>query len=81
MEYLHKSDIILINQKTIKRHGGDFVPPHNFLHEENLDYLVDAVQVEMFGQPLYPEIPDKAGFYLFNIISNHIFQDGTKERH
>ena len=78
MEYLRKSDIILINEKTVERHGGNFVPPYNFLHEDNLDYLVEAVQAEMFGGPLYPEIHDKAGLYLFNIISNHIFQDGNK---
>lgn len=78
MEYLRKSDILLINQKTLQRHGGNFVPPSNFLHEENLDYLVDAVQAEMFGAPLYPQLSDKAGLYLFNIVSNYVFQDGNK---
>jgi len=32
----------------------------------------------MFDNPLYPEIWHKAGLYTFNIISNHIFQDGNK---
>ena len=64
VEYLLKSDIVLINQKTIQRHGGNFVPPVNFLHEENLDYLVDAVQAEMFGRPLYPELHEKSGSLL-----------------
>ena len=32
----------------------------------------------MFDAPLYPEIHDKAGLYMYNIISNHIFQDGNK---
>jgi len=77
-EYLRKSDIILINQLTIEDVGGNFVPPNNFLHEENLDYLLEAVQAEMFGAPLYPEIHHKAGVYMFNVISNHIFQDGNK---
>ncbi len=54
------------------------MPPHNFLHEENLDYLVEAVQAEMFGEPLYPTITDKAAVYCFNIIGNHIFTDGNK---
>lgn len=72
MEYLSKGEIILINRKTVRRHGGNFVPPDNFLHEDNLDYLVEAVQAEMFGSPLYPEIYDKASLYLFNIVSNHI---------
>jgi death-on-curing protein len=54
------------------------MPPDNFLHEENLDYLLDAVQAEMFGQPLYPTVSDKAAVYCYNIICNHIFSDGNK---
>ena len=78
MEYLIKEDIVLINRKTIERHGGNFVPPFNFLHEEPLDYLIEAVQAKMFGQEIYPTLADKAGVYMFNPISNHIFQDGNK---
>ena len=54
------------------------MPPDNFLHEENLDYLLEAVQAEMFGAPLYPTISDKAALYCYNIICNHIFTDGNK---
>jgi len=32
----------------------------------------------MFGAPLYLEIHDKAAVYMFNIITNHIFQDENK---
>lgn len=78
MEYLIKEDITRINFLTIKDVGGNFVPPLNFLHEENLDYLIEVVQAEMFGEPLYPAIHDKAGLYFFSIICNHIFQDGNK---
>lgn len=78
MEYLTKKDITTINFLTIEDVGGNFVPPYNFLHEENLDYLLEAVQAEMFGAPLYPEIYQKAGVYMFNVIANHIFQDGNK---
>lgn len=78
MNYLQKEDIIKINHLTIEDVGGNFVPPNNFLHEENLDYLIEIVQSEMFGEPLYPLIHHKAGVYLFNIICNHIFQDGNK---
>jgi death on curing protein len=78
MEYLDKEDIVYINQRTVAEHGGNYVPPNNFLHEENLDYLLEAVQAEMFGSPLYPTIPDKAALYCFNIIGNHIFTDGNK---
>ena len=78
MIYLTKDEVIAINHNQIKVFGGHFVPPTNFLHEENLDYLLEAVQAEMFGEPLYPDIHQKAGVYLFNIIGNHIFQDGNK---
>jgi death-on-curing protein len=78
MEYLQKEDIVLINRLTIKKHGGNFVPPFNFLNEGPLDYLLEAVQAQMFDTPLYPEIHEKAGLYMYNIISNHVFQDGNK---
>lgn len=78
IRYLEKEIIVRINYLTIMKEGGNFVPPMNFLHEENLNYLVEAVQAEMFGEPLYPEVNHKAGLYFFNIICNHIFQDGNK---
>mgnify|MGYP000459529266 CR=1 FL=1 len=78
MEYFNKKEILLINLRTIDMHGGNFLPPHNFLHEDPLDYLLDAVQEKMFGNEMYPTISDKAGLYMSNIISNHIFQDGNK---
>lgn len=78
IHYLTKAEIVKINKATVEAHGGNHMPPHNYLHEENLDYLVEAVQAEMFGAPLYPTIADKAALYCFNIIGNHIFTDGNK---
>jgi death on curing protein len=78
IQYLDKEDITYINQRTVAEHGGNFMPPNNFLHEENLDYLLETVQTEMFGDPLYPTIADKAAVYCYNIICNHIFSDGNK---
>jgi len=78
INYLEKEDILLINRMTIDRHGGNFVPPFNLLHNDALEYLLEAVAAEMFGNELYPGIHDKAAFYMFQIISNHIFQDGNK---
>ena len=69
MDYLQKQDITKINQKTIERHGGNFTPPFNFLHESNLDYVLEAVAAEMFGEPLYPDIHDKAAVYMFSILN------------
>lgn len=78
MKYLSKEAIITINKHQLEVYGGNFVPPQNFLHEENLDYLLEIIDSEMFGQPLYPEIYHKAGLYMFNIIANHVFQNGNK---
>lgn len=78
IRYLTKRLIVRINKATVQEHGGNFMPPHNFLHEENLDYLLEAVQAEMFGEPLYSAISNKAALYCFNIIGNHIFTDGNK---
>jgi death on curing protein len=78
MRKLTKQAVIAINEETIQRDGGNFMPPHNFLHEPNLDYLIEIVDSEMFEYPLYPDISDKAAVYLYNIICNHIFSDGNK---
>jgi death-on-curing protein len=78
MIYLTKSNVILINRMTIQHHGGNFVTPLNLLNEHALDYLIEIIDSSMFGEPLYPEIHHKAGLYIFNIISNHIFSDGNK---
>ena len=78
MIFLVKKQIIVINRLTISHHGGKFVPPDNILNESPLDYLVEIVHAEMFGEPLYPTVFDKAGVYLFNIIANHVFTDGNK---
>ncbi len=78
IEYLTKADIIRINIRTIDSHGGNFVPPDNLLHPSSLEYLVEAVQAELFGEPIYPSIPEKAAYYMYSIIANHVFQDGNK---
>ncbi len=78
MRKLTKKGIIAMNEETIINDGGNFMPPSNLLNESNLDYLIDIVDPEMFGVPLYPEISDKAAVYFFSIICNHIFSDGNK---
>lgn len=78
MRFLVKEEIVFLNKNNVAKFGGNFVPPYNFLHESSLDYLVDIVDAKLFGEAMYPEIYHKAGVYLFNIISNHIFTDGNK---
>ncbi|HCN83892.1 MAG TPA: hypothetical protein DIT07_09780 [Sphingobacteriaceae bacterium] len=78
MRLLSKEEVLFLNKNMISKFGGNFVTPHNLLHESSLDYLVEIVNADLFGEPMYPEIYHKAGVYLFNIISNHIFTDGNK---
>ena len=78
MRYLTKQEICFLNRNNIKRFGGNFVTPNNFLHESSLDYLVEIVGADLFGEPMYPTVYQKAGVYLYNIICNHIFTDGNK---
>ena len=78
MRVLTKEEIIFLNKNNVSKYGGNFVPPFNILHENPLDYLVEIVDGELFGEAIYPEVYHKAGVYLFNIISNHIFTDGNK---
>lgn len=33
VSYLQFADVIFINEMSIEQHGGNFVPPHNFLNE------------------------------------------------
>lgn len=44
MKYLTKFKIVRLNEATILEHRGNYMPPNNFLHESNLDYLIEAVQ-------------------------------------
>lgn len=78
MRYLTKHEICFLNKNNIERFSGNFVPPNNFLHEGSLDYLVDIVSADLFGEPMYPMLYQKAAVYLHNIICNHIFTDGNK---
>lgn len=66
------------NRMTIDQHGGNFVPPDNLLNKNGLEYVLDAVKGEIFGQEVYSEIYDKAAVYMYTIVSNHVFQDGNK---
>lgn len=74
MKYLSKAQIIQLNKATIEIHGGHFKAPNNFLHEENLDYLIEIVTSEMLGAEVYPTVTDKAAVYCYNIICNNIYR-------
>lgn len=58
--------------------GGLFIPPNNLRDDGALDYLIEVVQSELFGQPAYATLHEKASVYIYNIISIHVFNDGNK---
>lgn len=33
IRYLTKQQVVRINKATVQKHGGNFIPPANFLHE------------------------------------------------
>ena len=78
MRILTKEEIIFLNRNNISKYGGNFIPPYNLLHENPLNYLLEIVDSNLFGEPIYKQVYEKAGVYLFNIIANHVFTDGNK---
>ncbi len=38
MFYLTKSKIVRLNKATVLEHGGNYQPPHNFLHESTINF-------------------------------------------
>lgn len=70
MKYLTIEDILIIAES----HVGNY----QFLHEEQLDYLVEAVSAKFSGGELYPTLFQKAAIYARHIITRHIFLDGNK---
>ena len=79
INYLDKADIIYINQETIKVHGGNYMFPNNFLYEENLIYLLEIIQAQMFGEFMNPTIAEKASLYAIILFAIIFFQMVLKE--
>lgn len=70
MKYLTIEDILIIAET----HVGSY----QFLHKEQLDYLVEAVSAKFGDADLYPTLFQKAAIYARHIITRHIFLDGNK---
>lgn len=73
MRYLTKKEIIFLNKNNISTFGGNFMPPHNFLHETYLDYLVEIVDADLFGQPMYATIFTTKLLFIYSILFQIIF--------
>ena len=55
-------------------HVGDY----QLLNDNQLNYLVEAVEGKFGDTELYPTLFQKAAVYAHHIITGHIFLDGNK---
>lgn len=70
LRYLTIEEIL----RVAERHVGNF----QFLHEDQLSYIVDIVGQTFDGAEMFPTLPLKAAVYAHHIIKDHIFVDGNK---
>lgn len=72
--------ICQVNRRMIQEFGGVFVPPHNLLNRNTLEYVLAAVRypVAGLGLYLYPTLKERASAIASRIISGHVFMDGNK---
>lgn len=70
MKYLTIEDILIIAEAQVRN--------YKFLHEEQLDYLVEVVSAKYGDVEYYPTLYQKAAVYARHIIESHIFLDGNK---
>lgn len=70
MIYLTKEQILRVAERQV----GNY----QFMHEDQLDYLVEAVSAKFGDIELFPTLFQKAAVYAHHIITGHIFWDGNK---
>ncbi len=70
IRYLTIAEIL----EAAEKHVGNY----QFLHKDQLDYLVEVVCAKFGDGELYPTLPQKAAVYAHQIIAGHIFLDGNK---
>jgi death-on-curing protein len=78
MKILKEKDILKINKRTIDTHGGNYSSPDNVQNIDAFEYYISSINSTVFGEEIYPNIYDKAAFYLYKPNGNHIFKDGNK---
>lgn len=62
----------------IDKYGGDFFGEHNLKFPGSLDWVLEAIQNELFGFDQYPTLVDKAAQLGWIINEGHVFHDGNK---
>lgn len=70
--------VATINRRMHEAFGGFFTEPDNFANQSALEYNLNALNAEMFGQELHPTVIDKAAALGWTIITRHVFRDGNK---
>ena len=74
MQYFSVEELLLLHFKIIQDYGGS----HGVRDEGRIESVVSAPWQEVFGQPQYATVFEKAAVYLRNIIADHPFVDGNK---
>ena len=70
IRYLTIAEIL----EVAEGHVGDY----QLLNDNQLNYLVEAVEGKFGDTELYPTLFQKAAVYAHHIITGHIFLDGNK---
>jgi death on curing protein len=72
-------EVVAINRRQIRDHGGIFFDgDNNLANRGSLEHALVEIHGTLFGQELYPSVIEKAAVLGWRIIINHIFHDGNK---
>jgi death-on-curing protein len=74
MRYLSLDRVLEIQRRMIDEIGGS----HGIRDLNAVDSAVAQPQQTMFGDDLYPTLPEKAAALGYSLIANHGFVDGNK---
>lgn len=74
IRYLTKAQIAYLNKETIRIHGGHYISPYNFLHEENLDYLIDLFRPNYLAALCIPIYLIKQRCIVITLFATIFFQ-------
>jgi death-on-curing protein len=74
VQYFSVEELLLLHFKIIQDYGGS----HGVRDEGRIKSVVSVPQQDVFNQPQYLSIFEKAAVYLRNIIADHPFVGGNK---
>jgi len=74
MKYLTTGQVVRLNERLIKKHGGSVG-----IRDRNLlESAINKIRLTFDNIELYPSIREKASALGYSIIKNHPFVDGNK---